>query len=180
MKKENIEALRRGNHKAFEDIFIAYFHKVKFFICGIIKSEADAEELAQDIFFKLWTSRSAIDPEKPFSAYIYTMARNAAFNYLKHKSVEQAYLIDLPSLDMAAPPDEILFAREISLLIELAVNKMPIQRKRIYLLSREKGISNADIALKLGISKKTVENQLSLALKELRKVIALFFLFLNL
>ena len=179
MEKENIEALCRGNHKAFEDIFIAYFHKVKIFLCGIIKSDADAEELAQDLFFKLWTNRNAIDPEKSFNAYIYTMARNAAFNYLKHKSVEQAYLIDLPPLNTVASPDEILFAREISLLIELTVNEMPIQRKRIYLLSREKGISNADIALKLGISKKTVENQLSLALKELRKVITLFFLFFN-
>jgi RNA polymerase sigma-70 factor (ECF subfamily) len=179
MEKEKIESLCRGNHKAFEDIFIAYFHKVKFFISGIIKSDADAEELAQDVFFRLWDNRDAIDPEKSFNAYIYTMARNAAFNYLKHKSVEQAYLIELPPLDMAASPEEILFAREISLLIELTVSEMPIQRKRIYLLSKKKGVSNADIALQLGISKKTVENQLSLALKEIRKVIALFFLFFH-
>lgn len=177
MERVKVEALCRGNHNAFEEIFIAYFHKVRLFICGIIKSEADAEELAQDIFCKLWTNRDAINAEKPLGAYIYTMAKNAAFNYLKHKSVEQEYLIDYPFLDDVPTPEDVLFAREISLLIEVTVKEMPIQRKRIYLLSREKGVSNADIAIKLGISKKTVENQLSLALQELRKVISLFFLF---
>lgn len=177
MERAKVEALCRGNHKAFEEIFIAYFHKVRLFICGIIKSEADAEELAQEVFVKLWTNRDTINTEKPLGAYIYTMARNAAFNYLKHKSVEREYLIDYPFFDDVATPENVLFAREIGLLIEMTVKEMPIQRKRIYLLSREKGVSNADIAIKLGISKKTVENQLSLALQELRKVISLFFLF---
>lgn len=63
------------------------------------------------------------------------------------------------------------FAREISLLVEVAVNEMPVQRRRIYILSREKGLSNSDIAEKLGISKKTVENQLSMALQELTYMI---------
>lgn len=54
MEKEKIEALCRGSHKAFEDIFIMYFRKVKIFINGIIKSDSDAEELAQDVFVKLW------------------------------------------------------------------------------------------------------------------------------
>lgn len=177
MEKDKVEALRKGNHKAFEDSFITYFKRVKLFICGIIKSDADAEELAQDVFLKLWTNREAINIEKPLGAYIYTMARNTAFNYLKHKSVEREYLIDYPFFDDVATPEDVLFAREISLLIEMTVKEMPIQRRRIYLLSREKGISNVDIAIKLGISKKTVENQLSLALQELRKVISLLLFF---
>lgn len=76
--------------------------------------------------------------------------------------------------DDVATPEEVFFAREISLLVEIAVNEMPVQRRRIYILSREKGMSNSDIAEKLGISKKSVENQLSLALQELRKLISLF------
>lgn len=177
MEKDKVEALSKGNHKAFEDLFITYFQRVKLFICGIIKSEADAEELAQDVFVKLWTNREAINIEKPLGAYLYAIAKNKAFNFLKHKSVEQAYTDSLPFYDDVATPEDVLFAREISLLVEVAVNEMPVQRRRIYILSREKGLSNSDIAEKLGISKKTVENQLSLALQELRKVISLFFLF---
>lgn len=177
MEKDKVEALCKGNHKAFEDLFIAYFQRVKLFICGIIKSEADAEELTQDVFVRLWTNREALNIEKPLGAYLYTIARNAAFNFLKHKSVEQTYMDSVQFSDDVATPEEVLFAREISLLVEMAVNEMPVQRRRIYILSREKGLSNSDIAEKLGISKKTVENQLSLALQELRKLISLFFCF---
>lgn len=177
MEKDKVEALSKGNHKAFEDLFIAYFQRVKLFICGIIKSEADAEELAQDVFVRLWTNREAINIEKPLGGYLYTIARNTAFNFLKHKLVEQSYVDSFSFSDDVATPEEVLFAREISLLVEMTVNEMPVQRRRIYILSREKGMSNNDIAEKLGISKKTVENQLSLALQELRKVVSLFFLF---
>ncbi len=177
MEKEKVEALRRGNHKVFECVFLAYFQRVRLFIGGIIKSDADAEELAQDVFIKLWTNREALNIEKPLGAYLYTIARNAAFNFLKHKSVEQTYMDNFQFSNDVATPEEVLFAREISLLVELAVSEMPVQRRRIYILSREKGMSNSDIAEKLGVSKKTVENQLSLALQELRKLISLFFCF---
>lgn len=177
MEREKIEALSKGNHKAFEDLFITYFQRVKLFIFGIIKTEADAEELAQDVFVKLWTNRHAINTEKPLGAYLYTIARNTAFNFLKHKSVQQSYTDNFTLSDDVATPEEVLFAREISLLVEMTVNEMPVQRRRIYMLSREKGISNSDIAEKLGISKKTVENQLTLALQKLRRVVSLFFLF---
>lgn len=72
--------------------------------------------------------------------------------------------------------DEILFAKEISLLVEMTVCRMPSQRSRIYRMSRNEGIPNDEIAGKLGISKKTVENQLSLALQEIRRVISAFLL----
>ena len=63
MEKEKVEALRRGNHKVFECVFLAYFQRVRLFIGGIIKSDADAEELAQDVFIKLWTNREALNIE---------------------------------------------------------------------------------------------------------------------
>ena len=177
MEKTKIEALSRGDHKAFEDFFIIYFRRVKIFISGIIKSDVDAEELAQDVFVKLWQNREQVNAEKSLNAYLYAIARNSAFNFLKHKSVEQSYFDSYQSYDSVDTPEEICFAKEISLLIEMTVNQMPIQRGRIYLLSRNQGVSNADIAVQLNISKKTVENQLSLALQELRKVISSFFFF---
>lgn len=171
MEISTIEALRNGNHKAFEEVFLAYFDKVKYLLTGLLRSESDAEELAQDIFVRLWMNHTSIDPNKVFSTYLYTTTRNTALNYLKHKLVEENYKNSFNSLD------EILFAKEISLLVEMAVCKMPVQRKKIYQMSREKGISNNEIAEELGISKKTVENQLSLALQEIKRVISAFLIF---
>ncbi|HEY5499378.1 MAG TPA: RNA polymerase sigma-70 factor [Bacteroidales bacterium] len=177
MEQQMLEALCVGEHKAFEEIFTAYYNKISYFINGLLKSEADSEELTQDIFVKLWINRQSIDPKKSFNAYIYTVARNAAFNFLKHKFVETSYLENYTELNEVAHPEQLIFAKEISLLVELTVGKMPVQRKTIYQLSRDQDLSNEEIALQLGIAKKTVENQLSLALQELRRIIHLFLVF---
>lgn len=174
-----IEALQNGDHKAFEEVFLTYFDKVKYLLTGLLRSESDAEELAQDIFVKLWINRQSIDPSKAFNTYIYKIARNTALNYLKHKLVEDNFLNSLNDFDVeeADSSDEILFAKEISLLVEMTVCRMPVQRRKIYQMSREKGISNNEIAEELGISKKTVENQISLALQEIKRVISAFLIF---
>ena len=71
-----------------------------------------------------------------------------------------------------------LFAKEISLLIEMVVSEMPKQRQLIYRLSKEQGLSNEEIASKLGISKRSVENQISMALKEIKRAISFYLIFL--
>lgn len=179
MENTTIEALQYGDHKAFEEVFLTCFDKVKYLLAGLLRSESDAEELAQDIFVKLWINRQSIDPSKAFSTYLYTIARNSALNYLKHKLVEENFKNSFNYFDEAAADssDEILFAKEINLLVEMAICRMPVQRRKIYQMSREKGISNNEIAEELGISKKTVENQLSLALQEIKRVISAFLIF---
>lgn len=176
MEVITIEALHQGDQKAFEKIFLIYFDKIKYFLNGFLKSESEAEELAQDIFVKLWINRQSIDALKPFDTYLYTIARNTALNYLKHKVVEEKFKSSYSALntDLECGADEILFAKEINLLVEMALCKMPVQRRRIYQMSRHDGCSNEGIALQLGLSKRTVENQLSLAIKELKGVISFF------
>jgi len=174
---QTIQSLQQGSHKAFEDIFIAYFTKVKCYILQLIRDESDAEELAQDVFVRLWTNHPAIQTDKAFDAYLFSMAHNAACNYLKHRIVRDNYEAIAVPPEFSETPEEIFYAKEISLLIEMTVNEMPEQRKRIFNMSRNEGYSNEDIAKELQITKKTVENQLSLALKELRKVINLFLWF---
>lgn len=177
--KEILHSLKEGNHQAFENIFVAYFNKVKYFIEKIIRSGDDAEDLAQDIFVRLWNNREKIDTEKSFDAYLFTMAYNASCNFIKHLSVKENYeKYIIPSSDHT-DPETLLYAKEIALLIEMTVEQMPEQRKKIYRLSRNEGLKNEEIARELDISKKTVENQLSLALKEIRKIL-IFFVFLYL
>ena len=173
--KEILAELRSGSHKAYELVFITYYGKIKFFINGFIKSDGVAEELTQEIFIKLWEKRESIDLEKSFGFFLYTMARNSTFNFLKHKLVHESYVAKAGmDSSLALSPEEQIYADEINLLIAMTVKKMPDQRRRIYELSRQEGLSNDEISAKLKITKKTVENQLSLALRELRKVISLF------
>ncbi len=175
--KDTVIALKDGDHAAFESIFLFYFNKVKYFINGFIKSESDAEELAQDVFVKIWVSRDGIDPTRNFNTYIYISARNATMNFLRHKYVRESFAEDqmkAGSEEEYASSEELIMAHEIDLLVDMALMKMPAQRRNVYELNRREGLSNEEIAERLNISKKTVENQMSLALKELKTVIKVF------
>ena len=163
---KTLEAFQNGNHKAFETVFIAYYNKTKAFIDGYIKSESDAEELTEDLFVNLWINHSSIDASRSFNAYLHTIARNAAINYLKHKYVQE--------IEYSSTSEEDFIAKELGLLIDELVEKMPEQRRMIYTLNRNEGLSNAEIAERLDTTKRNVESQLSLALKEIRKVISCF------
>ena len=160
---KTLEAFQNGNHKAFETVFIAYYNKTKAFIDGYIKSESDAEELTEDLFVNLWINHSSIDASKSFNAYLHTIARNAAINYLKHKYVHDTYLNNNQEIEYSSTSEEDFIAKELGLLID-----------EIYTLSHNEGLSNAEIAERLDTTKRNVESQLSLALKEIRKVISCF------
>lgn len=168
---EVIEALRNGDHQAFEIVFIAYFSKTKVFISQLIRSEEDAEELAQEIFLQLWISHSKINTTRSFSSLLYTVSKNAAFNYLKHEKVKENFSFQYILLENNENPEEVLFAKEMALLVEMAISKMPAQRQKIVRMSRHEGLNHDEIAEKLQITRKTVENQLSMGLRDIRKVL---------
>lgn len=172
--KKTLEALRDGNHTSFEVVFVAYFNKIKVFINGYLKSEADAEELSEDLFVNLWINRQSIDTAKSFDSYLHTVARNSAINFLKHKFVQISYVNNVQRVEYDFSSEEELIAKELGLLVDDVVNKMPEQRKQIYILSRNKGLTNSEIAGQLQTTKRTVESQLSLALKEIRQAITSF------
>ena len=174
---KTLEALRNGSHKAFNLVFMTYYNKTKSFIYGYIKSETDAEELAEDLFVNLWINRLSIDTTKSFNSYLHTIARNSAINFLRHKYVHITYSNQIQDQEYSSTSEEDLIAKELGLFIDDIVEKMPEQRKQIYLLSRNEGLSNTEIAEQLHTTKRNVESQLSLALKEIRKAISMFFIY---
>ncbi|WP_165043259.1 RNA polymerase sigma-70 factor [Dysgonomonas sp. ZJ709] len=180
-KDKELEYLKRlaaNDHEAFKALFVKYFPKVKYFIAHLIKSDILAEDFAQDIFTKIWLGRADVLKIQSFNSYIYRMAKNAVINYSQSQIVERnyaEYISDIEHVEL--PFEEELYAKEINLLIQLSVNNMPPQRKKVYEMSRVDGLANEEIANQLNLSKKTVENHLNLALKEIRKTISLFLVF---
>ncbi len=172
-----ISDLRNGSHEAFEKVFNAFFGRVKAFIYGYVKSEADAEELAEDVFVGLWIGHDRLDPAKSFSSYLHTVARNSALNFLRHKYVRGSRAGEIAAGEVEATSEEELIANETAMIIEMAVEKMPAQRREIYRLSRTEGLKNDEIADRLSTTKRNVEGQLSLALRDIRRVITTIFIF---
>lgn len=169
--------------KKFEQFFIMTYPKVKAFAWKLLKSEEDAEDIAQDIFAKLWTNPEIWENQETWNSYIYAMVRNHIYNFLKHKSIRQTYQEQCTKEEPAISETDIhdqLYAKESELLIKLTIANMPEQRRKIFRMSRTQEKSNKEIADELDISIRTVERHIYLALIDLKKVLlTLFFFYLG-
>ena len=155
-----------------------YFPKLKLFLSGFLDSEAEAEDLAQDVFVKLWQNRLSLAEVENLNAYLYRIAKNTLYTYLDRSYSPNTIPME-ESFHIASVEEleEIVFAKELEELIEVTIEKMPPKRKAIFCMSRKQGLSNDEIAFQLNISKRTVETHISAALTDLRKVISVLMLF---
>lgn len=178
MEKTRLVALSRGDNQAFDELFRDYFPKIKKFLLGFLKNESEVEDLSQDVFVKIWQNRLALTEVDNINAYLYCAARNTLYNYIersqRYKVASIAYTMDIPTTDQI---EEMLMVKDMEKLIGHTVDQMPPQRKTIYNLSRKKHCSNEEIAIRLNISKRTVEGHISAALADLRKIFHLFLFF---
>lgn len=162
-----------GDTAAFRTIFDAYRLRLYGAAFKLTKSDYAAEEIVQEIFTALWESRANLaDVENP-PAYIFTIAYNKTFRYLKKASNDQAFLATLARKGEGhSETEEYLDVRESEAMINDAVKILPPQRKLIYKMSREQGMSHAEIAEELNISPLTVKKQVQLALQSIRETLA--------
>lgn len=169
---KHIEALSRGDSKAFELLFLYYQPKLIFFLNGFIKDEEIARDITQDIFLSVWANREKLSIVNSFKSYLFRMGKNAICNFYDHSLVNEKFEFEQLSRPIEVNSiEEGLFVKELQALIEITVSQMPPQRKLIYQMSRVDGLSNDEIAERLSINKRTVENHLTSALSDIRKVV---------
>ncbi|RHJ93650.1 RNA polymerase sigma-70 factor [Bacteroides sp. AM07-16] len=174
-----IEQIKKGNKLAFSQLFRLYYPKIFSFIFQFLKDKQLTEEITQDVFMRLWINRENLNLDLSFDSYMFTIAKNIVLNYFKKKEVEQRYIDHTIQVFNTAHTEveEYFYFKDLLAIIEGAVNDMPSQQQKVFRLSREEGLMNAEIAKKLGISKRTVEKHISSSLKFLRKVIEKNYLF---
>ena len=168
--------ISEGDREAFKMLFEEFYPKTKVFLENLIKDEMASEDIAQDIFMKLWTLRGGLPEIKSFNLYIYRVVRNAALNWLRSRYPS----VSLSSVTLSDGHDteEEYYKKEKELLVRIAVAQMPFQRQRIFKMSRYQGFTNDEIAVKLNIARKTVENHLTQALRDIRAVLSVLTFFL--
>ena len=147
-----------------------YAPHVEAFAFCMLKNRSEAEDLAHDIFLKLWETRESIGHIKSFRSYLFRMTKNAVFDIFEHKNVQTRYEQRLLHV-------EDLLTDDISAKVDMAVEQMPEQRQRVFRLSRYEGLSHQQIAQKLGVTPKTVEYHIRTALAELKKIIGVIAFF---
>ncbi len=177
-EKKILQTIALGDIKAFEQIFMQYHPKLIFFLKGFLHDEEMSRDMAQDIFLDLWLNRNRLADVRSFSSYLFQIARFNVYNYFDRLIVREKYTVEqILQMDDSDSIEENLFLKDLQEHIELIVNKMPPQRQRIFRMSRNEGLCNDEIAQQLNISKRTVENHLTAALADLRKILFCLCLF---
>lgn len=172
-EEQLLAALKRGDKDAFALIYNAYVGKSYNFVYALVKDEETAKDIVQDTFIKVYLKRDTISKVSSFSSYLFKMLRNAVMDHFDSEIVKLRYLARLQySEDFADVVNERMNVNELSEQIESALARMPKQRQHIFRLSRYKGVPNQEIARMFGISKRTVENHLTNALRDIRKNIS--------
>lgn len=158
------------NDAAFEQLFKAHFKALHAYASMMLHQDSHAEEIVQGMFLKLWEKRGNLDVQTSVKAYLYKCVHNDCLNYINHKKIQLKYQ-DHAVFTMngqAGKTSDKIELDELQLRLREALNELPEQCRTIFQMSRFEELKYREIADQLGLSVKTIENQMGKALKILR------------
>jgi len=171
----NHESLSSENHFYSKSDFELFFRKHYQNLCSYsfyyLKDHAASEEAVQEVFFTLWQRREDLNISSSIKAYLYRAVRNHCLNVIKHIDIRENYKEqnERSRMEVEGRGEQTLETKELEVRIERAINQLPPERKRIFMMSRFEDMKYREIADDLGISVKTVEAQMGKSLKFLRE-----------
>lgn len=166
-----LELLQNADEKAFEAIYERYHKSVYAYLAGFVKDTALAEDLTHEVFIKVWDIRGRLQLHSSFSSYLFRICHNKAINALQKIAVDNrlryGVLYHLQTLSALHTQDAAAL-KEYDQLLEDALDTLPPQRRKVFLLCREEGKTYDETAAELGISRNTVKEHMVKAQKALR------------
>ena len=160
-----------GDENAFKYFFDAYYDDLCNFVNSYLRDESLSEDVVQSIFIYLWEKKDSLPANCSIKSYLYTASKNKSLNQLrnaKNKNRIMGELLTQPELISDEEANLFLEFEELKSIISDAVDVLPSQCKIIYQLSRNEGMTNKEIAERLGITTKTVENQMTIAIRKMK------------
>lgn len=167
--------IREGDSEAFDQLFMAYHHRVFLYALKLTRSREDAREVMQETFLLVWKKRASLDPYQSVEGLLFKITKDLCLNYLRGKLRERAALDRMRSeQDLSQNPEVPEFSPEQFAILNGAISGLPEKQRIILQMNRFMGFSYQHIADRLGISKNTVKVQLVRANKSLKKFFAHF------
>lgn len=169
--KNLVIQLKENEVEAFDLLFHKYSEKLYSFAYSLLKNHEDSKEIIQEAFIRIWEKRHDIDCSKSFKSYLFKISYNLIIDQLRARIKDTKYkeflvrYFESEKIELKSNIDY----ETISKQVRNAVSELPEKRRRIYVLSREAGLSHKEIAIKMEISVKTVENQINLSLRHIRE-----------
>lgn len=171
--------LCRGDIEALDTLYMRYAPRVRDFAFRFLKNETEAEDITQDIFLQMWEKRSLMGQVSSIRAYLFRMTRNAIFNRFKRSRMHLQYIRQAETRlpESSSDPGKRITAEDLLEMIELAIENLPEQCRKVFKMSRFEHMSYNEIAQTLGISPHTVQFHISEALTRLRKLLPVLLFF---
>ena len=163
------DRIRAGHMDAFEALYRRYWERLYAFAFRYLRSQQDAEDAVQEVFFRIWRGRAEWVPAGAVRNYLYLAVRNAALDRLQRAAVARRRRVGTAQLVTVAEIQPDLEAAELAAAVERALADLPPKRSAVCRLRLIDGLSYAEIAHRLAIGEKTVETQLARGLKFLRE-----------
>lgn len=173
----DIYALRRikeGDISTFEAVFKLYYSKLTIYAFSITDRQDVAEEVVQDVFYKIWKERQNLQIVYSLKSYLYAAVRNQALQYCEYRSVRERHrenLLTAAEKNAEVNPEDQLLYKELEDIINKTLEKIPPRRKQIFKLHRFEGKKYKEIAEELSLSVKTIEAEMTKAYQTLRTVV---------
>jgi RNA polymerase sigma-70 factor (family 1) len=165
-----VSLIRHDDENAFRVLYDRYNKKIYFFSLRYLGNNYEAEELVQSTFINIWENRKSLNRDLPVKSYIYKAAVNYIYNFLKKKAIRARFVESEISKreTLSNLTYEEVFFRDLENSINSIVSTLPPRQQNIFRLSRYEGLTNMEIAKKLDLSVRTVENQMYRALNLIR------------
>ena len=162
-----VEGIKNSNQGVFELIFNYYYSGLVIFADRITKNTAVSEDIVQTVFLKLWETRETLEI-RSFRSYFVQCVKNRCIDHIRNQQVKNRFDAHLAETEVVLTEEDLWTKNELSHLLEVAIADLPPRCREVFWMSRQENLKIGEIADKLNISKRTVETQISKALKILR------------
>lgn len=166
--------IRQGSTEAFEELFRTFYSPLLFFSMSMTRREDVSKEIVQELFYRIWKNRETLSVVKSLKSYLYTAVRNRSLQYLSRERARETSLHgNIPEISAGSysDPQYQMEFEELEKIVEKVMSDMPGRRARIFVMHREENKKYEEIAEAFSLSVKSVEAEISKALKVLRKEI---------
>jgi RNA polymerase sigma-70 factor (family 1) len=162
-----------GDEEAFKRIYYYFYNKLYLFSKAIVKTKEAAEEIAEDVFIKIWQQRANLSAIKNLRVYLYIATKNTSLNYLSQKAKDNILQpfddINIDLYKSALTPEHLMITAEMHRKIQQQVEALPPRCKIIFKLVREDGLKYKEVSDILNISVNTIDVQMAIAIKKIAK-----------
>ena len=167
-----LERAAEGDEQAYGRLYTFYYPHLYTSLAFISRSHEDTQEIIHEVFLRIWKARESLILIRSFEDYAYTLAKNLLFNLLKRKKVGRSVMDSLADAGVSHPeydPDQALLFKQYYQAALAAIDQLPEQKRRIFLLRTQEGLTLDEIAIETGISRSAVKKHLYAAIGSVKE-----------